>query len=215
MGPLSPKRSSTAATAPEPLTAEQVETQIAGVIANQIRTRRQQLGYSVDKLAERSEMSKSMLSKIENASVSPSLATLSRLAVALDMPFTSFFRGLSEEREAVLVKAGHGPTITRQGSRAGHHYQLLGSPRPPFNRIQPLLVSLTERTEVFPVFQHPGIEMLHMLTGVVEYGHGTGRYRLEPGDTLLFEGEISHGPTQLIKLPIRFLTITLTSADGP
>jgi hypothetical protein len=76
-------------------------------------------------------------------------------------------------------------------------------------------VSLTERTEVFPVFQHPGIEMLHMLTGVVEYGHGTGRYRLEPGDTLLFEGEISHGPTQLIKLPIRFLTITLTSADGP
>ena len=72
-----------------------------------------------------------MLSKIENAQTSPSLSTLERLAAALDMPVTSLFRGLAEERDAVFVKAGSGPEIVRKGTRAGHTYELLGSLRGP------------------------------------------------------------------------------------
>ena len=42
-----------------------------------------------------------MISKIENAQVSPSLATISRLADALEVPVTSLFQGLDEERDAL------------------------------------------------------------------------------------------------------------------
>jgi transcriptional regulator with XRE-family HTH domain len=194
---------------PPPLPASIGEEQIGQVIANHVRSRRLEIGLSVGQLAERSEISKGMLSKIENARTSPSLATLARLATALDMPVTSLFRGLAEERDAVFVKAGAGPEIVRQGTRAGHRYELLGSLRGPTKHIEPLLVSLTERTEVFPLFQHPGVELLHQLKGVMEYGYGTQRYRMEPGDTLQFEGEIAHGPTALIKLPVHFLSITV------
>ena len=55
--------------------------------------------------------------------------------------------------------------------------------------------------------------MLYMLEGVMEYGYGRQRYRMEPGDTLQFEGDIPHGPTELITLPIRFLSITIYSGD--
>jgi transcriptional regulator with XRE-family HTH domain len=183
------------------------------VIANHVRTRRLDIGLSVGQLAERTRISKGMLSKIENAQTSPSLSTLERLAAALDMPVTSLFRGLAEERDAVFVKAGSGPEIVRKGTRAGHTYELLGSLRGPYKRVEPLLVSLDEESEVFPLFQHAGIEILYMLGGVMEYGYGRQRYKMERGDTLQFEGDIPHGPTMLIKLPIRFLSITVYVGD--
>jgi transcriptional regulator with XRE-family HTH domain len=181
---------------------------VGWVIANHVRRRRQDIGLTVGQLAERSGISKGMLSKIENAQTSPSLATLERLASALDMPLTSLFRGLAEERDAVFVKADSGPEIVRQGTRAGHAYQLLGSLRGPRKQVEPLLVTLTERAEIFPSFQHSGTELLYMLSGTMDYSYGKQQYRMEPGDTLQFEGDIPHGPTLLVTLPIRFLSIT-------
>jgi DNA-binding XRE family transcriptional regulator len=202
------------------LTAEAENPEVAGgqlgqVIANHVRSRRLEIGLNVVQLAERCGISKGMLSKIENAQTSPSLSTLARLATALDMPVTSLFRGLAEERDAVFVKAGSGPEIVRKGTRAGHTYELLGSMRGPYKRIEPLLVSLTESSEVFPLFQHAGIEMLYMLTGSMDYSYGREHYRMERGDTLQFEGDIPHGPTKLVKLPIRFLSITIYGGDRP
>jgi transcriptional regulator with XRE-family HTH domain len=188
---------------------ERPSARLGQVIGNHVRSRRLEIGLNVGQLAERSGISKGMLSKIENAQTSPSLATLERVAAALDMPFTALFRGVAEERDAVFVKAGSGPEIVRQGTRAGHTYQLLGSLRGPHKKVEPLLVTLTESKEVFPVFQHAGIELLYMLDGVMDYGYGSQVYRMEPGDTLQFEGEIPHGPTGLIKIPIRFLSFTV------
>jgi transcriptional regulator with XRE-family HTH domain len=193
--------------------AIEADGQLGQVIANHVRARRLEIGLNVGQLAERTGISKGMLSKIENAQTSPSLSTLERLAAALDMPVTSLFRGLAEERDAVFVKAGSGPEIVRKGTRAGHTYELLGSLRGPYKRVEPLLVKLDDDTEVFPLFQHSGIEVLYMLSGVMEYGYGRQRYKLERGDTLQFEGDIPHGPTQLVKLPIRFLSITIYGGE--
>ena len=197
---------------PDAMTPVEVDDTGSGrvgwVIANHVRRRRQDIGLTVGQLAERSGISKGMLSKIENAQTSPSLATLERLASALDMPLTSLFRGLAEERDAVFVKADSGPEIVRQGTRAGHAYQLLGSLRGPRKQVEPLLVTLTERAEIFPSFQHSGTELLYMLSGTMDYSYGKQQYRMEPGDTLQFEGDIPHGPTLLVTLPIRFLSIT-------
>jgi transcriptional regulator with XRE-family HTH domain len=193
---------------------ESGQSQLSWVIANHVRRRRREIGLNVGQLAERSGISKGMLSKIENAQTSPSLSTLERLAAALDMPVTSLFRGLAEERDAVFVKAGSGPEIVRQGTRAGHRYQLLGSLRGPRKRVEPLLVSLTEPTEVFPLFQHPGIEILYMLEGIMEYSYGRQHYLMEPGDTMQFEGDIPHGPTGLAALPIRFLSVTVFGGES-
>jgi ribosome-binding protein aMBF1 (putative translation factor) len=192
---------------------ESAEGQLGQVIANHVRSRRLEIGLTVGQLAERTGISKGMLSKIENAQSSPSLSTLERLSAALDMPVTSLFRGLAEERDAVFVKAGTGPEIVRKGTRSGHIYQLLGTLRGPYKRVEPLLVSLAESTEVFPLFQHNGIELLYMLEGTMDYSYGREHYRMEKGDTLQFEGDIPHGPTKLVKLPIRFLSITIYGGD--
>lgn len=180
---------------------------VAWVIARRVREYRDELGLTLRQLAERSGISKGMLSKVENAQASPSLDTLVRLATALSVPLTSLFRGLEEEGDALVVRAGQGVEIVRRGTRAGHRYQLLGDMRGPNKVMEPVLVTLNEHSEVFPLFQHRGVEFIYLLDGVVEYGYGAGRYVLEPGDAIQFSGEVVHGPTELVELPIRFLSV--------
>ncbi|MCF2530513.1 helix-turn-helix domain-containing protein [Yinghuangia soli] len=178
------------------------------VIALRVREYRRSAGLSVADMAVRVGISKAMLSKIENAQTSCSLATLERLADGLEVPVTALFRGIDSDREAVYVAAGHGAQIVRRGTRVGHDYRLLGSLRGPRKRLEAVLVTLTESSEVFPLFQHPGIELLYMLEGEMVYGHGDARYTMRPGDALQFDGEGPHGPEELVGLPIRFLSVT-------
>ncbi|PWJ54343.1 transcriptional regulator, XRE family with cupin sensor [Quadrisphaera granulorum] len=191
------------------------EGDLERVIAAQVRAYRLAAGVSVAEMAERVGISKAMLSKIENAQTSCSLTTLARLASGLGVPVTALFRGVDAEREAVFVPAGHGAQIIRRGSRQGHLYELLGALRGPHKRMEAVLVTLTEASEVFPLFQHPGTELLYMLEGVMVYGHGESRYELHPGDALQFDGEGPHGPEQLIELPAKFLAVTAYGEHPP
>ncbi|WTW94295.1 XRE family transcriptional regulator [Streptomycetaceae bacterium NBC_01309] len=182
------------------------------IIALRVREYRRAAGLSIADMATRVGVSKAMLSKIENSQTSCSLATLERIADGLNIPVTALFRGIDSDREAVYVPAGHGAQIVRRGTRVGHHYQLLGELRGPRKRLEAVLVTLTESSEVFPLFQHPGVEVLYMLEGEMVYGHGDARYTMRPGDTLQFDGEGPHGPDELVELPIKFLSVTVLDA---
>ena len=152
-------------------------------IGRAVKEFREKLGLTIAELAKAADMSAGMLSKIENGATSPSLASLQALGRALQVPVTAFFKSYEEIRDATFVKAGQGLTIERRGTRAGHQYELLGhSPHGPV-MVEPYLITLTHESDVFPTFQHAGIEMLYMLEGRVEYRHGDQVYLLEPGDT--------------------------------
>lgn len=191
-----------------------LEDALGAVIAERVREFRQQYGWTVGQLADRSGLSKGMLSKIENVQASPSLATLARLSEALSVPVTAFFRGLDEEHDVLHVKAGSGTDIQHKGTRKGQRYQSLGRMRVPHDRLEPLLVTLTEDSEVFPLFQHGGTELIYMLDGTMVYDYGDAAYVLEPGDALQFAGEVTHGPCELRELPVRFLTIKTVQPGG-
>ena len=205
--PLSPMSEGFSVDAVDDRPADSLDPDIGWVIAQRVKEYRSSLGFTVEQLAERAGISKSMVSKIENAQGSPSLGTLSKLAHAISIPLTSLFRGLEEEHDALFVKAGQGVEIVRRGTRVGHRYEMLGQMRGPQKIVEPMLVHLDEHTEVFPLFQHPGIEFIYMLEGVVEYGFGSSRYVLHTGDALQFSGEIVHGPTELVEIPISFLSV--------
>ncbi|MDH3694585.1 MAG: XRE family transcriptional regulator [Gammaproteobacteria bacterium] len=184
-------------------------------IGRQVREFRIQNHMTVVDLAKQTGLSPGMLSKVENGLTSPSLATLRALSNALNVPVTSFFRSYEEEREATFVRAGNGLTIERRGTRAGHQYQLLGHSVGGRVKVEPYLISLTKKSDVFPLFQHDGVEFIYLLEGEVVYRHGDKTYRLKSGDSLYFDSDAPHGPDQLIKLPIRLLSVIVqpSSAD--
>ncbi len=179
-------------------------------IGRQVKAFRKGLGMTVVELAKQAGLSPGMLSKIENGLTSPSLATLNAVAGALNVPVTALFRRYEEQRDVTLVKAGKGLLIDRRGTRAGHQYQLLGHTiGKPYN-VEPYLITLTDDSDVFPLFQHAGTEFIYMLEGEVGYRHGNQIYHLIPGDSLFFDASTSHGPEELIKLPSRFLSIIVS-----
>ncbi len=192
---------------PDAAAVNVLEESLAAVIAERVREFRLRHGWTVGRLAELCGLSKGMLSKIENAQTSPSLSTLARLSEALAVPVTAFFRGLSEEQDVIHVKAGAGLDIQHRQAGPGHRYQMLGTMRAPHDSLEPMLVTLTERADAFPLYQHAGTELLFMISGKMEYSYGTARYVLEPGDAIQFVGEVMHGPSELISLPIQFLAI--------
>ena len=176
-------------------------------IGREVKSFREKLGLTISELAKAADMSAGMLSKIENGATSPSLASLQALGRALQVPVTFFFKSFEEFRDATFVKAGQGLTIERRGTRAGHQYQLLGhSPHGPL-MVEPYLITLTHQSDVFPTFQHAGIEFLYMLEGNVVYRHGDKTYDMHPGDALFFDADAPHGPEELRQLPIRYLSV--------
>ena len=178
-------------------------------IGREVRAFRRQQEMTVAELSQSTGLSVGMLSKIENGNTSPSLTTLQLLANALSVPLTSFFRGFEESREAVHTKAGAGVSIERAGTRANHQYTLLGHIGSNASGVivEPYLITLTEKSDVFPAFQHGGIETIYMLEGAVDYRHGDRIYPLRPGDTLFFDADAPHGPERLVSLPARYLAI--------
>jgi transcriptional regulator with XRE-family HTH domain len=178
-------------------------------IGREVRAARKKLGITVADLAAATNISLGMLSKIENGNTSPSLTTLRALGRALGVPLSAFFRGYEEEHSAVFVRAGEGLDVERRGTRAGHQYTLLGHIGANMSGVvvEPYLITLTEDSDVFPTFQHGGIEFLYMLEGEVGYRHGANLYPMRRGDSLFFDADAPHGPEELTKLPIRYLSI--------
>ena len=185
------------------------EKNLEMAIGRQVRELRKRQRMTGSDLAAQTGLSVGMLSKIENGVISPSLTTLQVLANALRVPLVQLFSGYEEMRGAMHVKAGQGVEIERAGTRAGHQYHLLGHIGSNNSGVvvEPYLIVLSTESDRFPTFQHEGIEMLYMLDGVVDYRHGDQIYRLEPGDSLLFDSDAPHGPENLVVLPARYLSI--------
>ncbi len=179
-------------------------------LGNSIRELRQQHGLTIAEVADRADISRGMLSKIENAQTATSLETLSRLSQALGVSLATLFRHYDvPDGGAQLVKDGEGMEVVRKGTKRGHTYHLLSYDQGPTKQFEPFLITIDKESEVFPTFEHPGTEFIYMLEGKIEYRHGQNTYVLSPGDSLTFRGEIPHGPEKLIKCPIRFLSILM------
>ena len=142
-------------------------------IGREVRAHRQQQNLTVADLSELTGLSIGMLSKIENGNTSPSLNTLQLLAKALSVPLTTFFHRFEETRVAIHTKAGEGVEMEREGTRAGHQYNLLGNVGATGSGVfvEPYLISLVKESDIFPTFQHDGIEFIYILEGEVDYRH--------------------------------------------
>jgi transcriptional regulator with XRE-family HTH domain len=181
---------------------------LARYLGSTLRELRQKHGLTIAEVADQTNISRGMLSKIENAQTATSLETLAKLASALGVSLSTLFRNYNvPEGSAQLVKQGAGMEVVRRGTKRGHTYQLLAYDQGPTKLFEPFLITMDDASEVFPTFQHPGVEFIYILAGKLEYRHGRSTYLLEPGDSLTFQGDVPHGPEKLIELPIQFLAI--------
>lgn len=176
-------------------------------IGMEIRRLRQRANITGAQLAAQTGLSKGMVSRIEHGSASASLTTLAALSDALSVPLSALFSILEERRDVSLVPANQTLEIDRGGTRRGHVYELLGHGVGGSVSVTPYLVTLRESAEAYTDFQHEGVEFIRMIKGEMVYRHGDRKFRLRPGDSLLFDSIAPHGPVELVDLPAQFLSI--------
>ena len=185
-------------------------------IGNVIRKVRNQNHLTIAEISNLAEISSGMLSRIERADVSPSIEILEKIAKALGVPIGTFFKDYDAPiGSAQHVKKNSGMEVIRRGTKKGHTYRLLAYEHGPKKSFEPFLVIMDDQSEVFPSFQHEGIEFIYLLKGKLEYRHGSNSYLLQPGDSLMFPGDVPHGPEKLIKVPIELLAVINYASENP
>ncbi len=160
-------------------------------LAQRIREIRKKRGLTLGQLAERSQLTQSVLSKVENFRVTPSLAALGRIAEALGVTFSELVEGVDEKRKIVVVAAKEGPVVDRDRPKSSIVYRSLAATKHA-KLMEPLLLELPEgepRKEALP---HEGEEFIMVVEGTVELEYGDERYRLKKGDCAYIDATEKH-----------------------
>jgi len=149
---------------------------------------RDERGISMRALARNSGLSANALSMIERGLTSPSVSTLNKLAGALEVPVTAFFRSEPDRNPVVHLKAAQ---RTRVPFNRGL-WEGLGGERFA-GRIEAFMITLEANASSGPHgMLHTGAEFVFCLRGTVEYEVDGTTYLLETGDSLIFAAQLLH-----------------------
>ena len=183
-------------------------------IGPKIRHLRQQKRLTLQTLAETTELSKPLLSQIENGQVIPPLATLLRIAKALHTPLQTFFEEEDNTQKCLVVRAGDADRMSRRPSHGGtpqpyfYHSLAYGKKH---KHMEPFLVefdpALTEQSQ--PV-RHAGEEFFYILEGQVQLNHGQESYILEAGDSVYWDSNEPHSLKALGEQVARGIAVLYT-----
>ncbi len=157
-------------------------------VGSRLRELRTERGMSMRALARASGLSTNALSMIERMRTSPSVSTLYKIATALGVPITAFFRQESQRQEIVFRKANK---RTRIPFPRGIWEGLGGEEF--VGVVEPLMLTLESGANSGKFsMAHTGHEFVLCLSGQLEYELEDQRYLLEPGDSLIFAAQLQH-----------------------
>ncbi len=157
-------------------------------VGQRLKSLREARGISMRSLARSSGLSANALSMIERGRTSPSVSTLNKLANALEVPVTAFFRIEPERKKVVLCKSGK---RTRLPFLRGTWEGLGGESFD--GRMESFMVTLDNGASSGPHgMLHTGSEFVFCLRGVLEYEVEGERFMLEAGDSLVFAAQLNH-----------------------
>ena len=187
---------------------------LAQRIGDVIRRHRIAHNLTLAQLAEGAEMSAAMISRIENGYATSSFESVERLCKAVGITLGDLFTEVSapHDSKAQLVRKNEQMEVVRKGTRHGHVYRLLSYDKGPGKSFESFYITMDKDSDTYPRFRHPGTEFIYMLRGAMDYRHGDDIYRINPGDTLTFSGQVVHGPEKLYSDEIHLLCVIVYSA---
>lgn len=135
-------------------------------VGRAVRDHRRRQELSKQELAATAGVSIGMLSRIENATVSPSLQTLRAIAAALAMRVSGFFESYDENPKALFTKRSS--DIDREWHKNFATFQQKRSAY----EAKATQVELVDPSDEFFIFPQEGVLFIHVLEGGFTYRHG-------------------------------------------
>jgi len=179
-------------------------------VGSRVRILRKQRSLSLRSLAEMCDVSPNTISLIERGLSSPSVNTLQCLATGLGVPITAFFETEEPPARLVLTRSHERirtkiPGMTMEHLGSGLSNQALAS----------FLVTLEPGAGAGakPVV-HLGEEWVYCLEGAIVYEVEGEQFRLEQGDSLLFEASLPHRWRNPDPLPASIILVLQTEGTS-
>lgn len=161
--------------------------QIPAQIATRVRAGRAQRRWTLDELAARSGVSRRLIVQIEQGDANPSLATLLKLAAALDVTLTELLAGQPQDRPVAVVPRQDAMTLW--STPAGGAARLLVSHGP--LELWTWTLQPGDRRTSHP--HRPGaLELLTVQTGTIRLEVSDYHVEVPAGDSAWFDATHPH-----------------------
>lgn len=188
-----------------------IDNEVVARIAQKIRVTRLQKNLTIQQLADRTKVSKGLLSKIENSRTIPSLPVFITLIHSLDISLKDFFEEmvLMNGRSYVLIRKERYLPIEKEG-REGFDYQHILSQNISNASMQAVLLTIHPGAKGRHTTSD-GYEFKYVISGKCQYHINDERLELNEGDSIYFDATVPHLPVnvtgeKVIMLALYFLT---------
>lgn len=164
-------------------------------ISNRIKDRRREKNITVQELAIRANVSKGLISQIENSRTVPSLIVLIDIIKSLEIDLNVFFKDIKYNGRnfPLLIRRKEDYEHFEKEDAAGFSYQRIFTQSIKKSTVDVVILEL-EPDAQRPQIQTEAFEYKYILSGTVDYHFGEDVYQLKRGDSMLFDGRMPHTP---------------------
>ena len=175
-----------------------MEDDILIQISNRIKERRREQNITVQELASQANVSKGLISQIENSRTIPSLIVLIDIIKALNIDLNEFFKDIRTKSNSspILVKRKAEYEHFEKEHANGFHYQRIFTRFIDHSTVDIVILNL-EPNATRPLVETDAFEYKYIISGEIEYQISDEKISLSAGDSLLFDGRIPHTPVNM------------------
>ena len=186
---------------------ETIKDNLARRIGRNLKTFRQEARLSQKYLAETVDLSSTLISRIENGFLRPSLATLELIANSLKVDIGHFFRDEERTRYTISFKGKRRTIVSKRGY--DRIELLVEGVDNAF--MEPAVVTAKGKAQegMVKLAVHDGQEFMYVLEGKLELTVGSRKYILKKEDAAYWHGDIPHKGISLSKKPAKTLNVHL------
>ncbi len=185
-------------------------------IAARIREKRLSLGWTLERLAAVTGLSKGYLSQVENSGKTPPISTLTKIAFGLGEDVVALISGEAQPQatsKLAIVRKDERKAIAHSEAAPGSDYASIVF-NAPDRIIDAYVVTVSSEYPEKP-FVHGGQELVFCLEGRHEFHYDGATYQLEEGDAMFFDSDRPHMARSLETSPARVLVVFCNPArDG-
>lgn len=161
-------------------------------IGYKIRKLRTERKITLEGLAEKTGLTIGYLSKIERGLSSLPIATLNRIATALQIQITDIFEEHTTKTKIAILHPHERKIITPLDRDLCYTYEPLAFSFP-HKLMEPFIVTLPPHCSEKRLFVHQGQEILFLLQGEMDFFYGNDRHIIEQAGTCLyFDASVPH-----------------------
>ncbi|KGE13230.1 helix-turn-helix domain-containing protein [Sphingobacterium deserti] len=169
-------------------------------ISSKIKEIRKEKGITIQDLADRAGVSKGLISQIENNRTAPSLFVLINIVNSLEVDLNEFFKDFksSANEGPIIVRKKKDYEAFEKEQAEGFHYQRIFASSIEKSTLDIVLLELAPDA-TRPMVETEAFEYKYIIQGEVEYVFPDQVVSLSAGDSIFFDGRLSHTPRNIGK----------------